>query len=312
MTASDELLIGAIDGHVHACAHMNARSLTAIDAARQARAAGMRAVGLIDNFASSVGIAAMIDRELADPDFTVFGGLVMEPQAGGLSPRAVAAALTTGYIDADGLDWRGGRLGTKAGRPFISFPTHATRHVALTEGRSGPYLDSCLTLPETKALPDPIPEILDLIAQADAVLNTGHLSAPEALRLIEAGRARGITRILTPCSLFPTETVLDIVRAGSMAEFSYFFVSPATQVPLTHVDAEPHTIPGTTLSAMAETLNQLDPAVCVVSSDCGVSILSVPVEGLRQFVSGLEDAGVPRVSLQHMIRGAPSKLFGLA
>lgn len=312
MTASDELLIGAIDGHVHACAHMNARSLTAIDAARQAKAAGMRAIGLIDNFASSVGLAAMIDREMTDPDFTVFGGLVMEPQAGGLNPRAVAAALGTGYVDADGLDWRGGPLGTKAGRQFISFPTHATRHVALTEGRSGPYLENCLALPESGPLPDPIPEILDLIAQADAVLNTGHLSALEALRLIEAGRARGISRILTPCSLFPTETVLEIVRAGSIAEFSYFFVSHATQVPLTHVDAEPHTIPGTTLAAMAETINRLDPAACIVSSDCGVSILPIPVEGLRHFVSGLEDAGVPRVSLENMIRKTPSKLFGIA
>jgi hypothetical protein len=303
----DEILCGAIDGHVHACAHLNARSLTAWQAARQAQAAGMRAIGLMDNFASSVGIAAMIDRELADPGFTVFGGLILEPQAGGLNPRAVAAALATGYPDAAGRDWRGGRPGGR----FISFPTHATRHVAQTEGRQGAYLEACLALPDTGPLPDPIPEILDLIAAANAVLNTGHLSAPETLRLIEAARARGITRIIAPCSLFPAEAAEAIVAAGAVAEFSYFFVSPATQVPLTHVDAEAHLIPATTLAAIAATLARLPPAACVVSGDCGVSVLPAPVKGLAVFLRGLAAAGVAEPDLRVMTRDTPARLFGL-
>lgn len=303
----DEFLIGAIDGHVHACAHLNARSLTALQAARQAQAAGMRALGLMDNFASSVGLAAMIDRELADPNFTVFGGLIMEPQAGGLNPRAVAAALGTGYSDASGLDWRGVRPGAR----FVSFPTHATRHVALGEGRRGAYLEGCLALPASGPLPDPIPEILDLIAGADAVLNTGHLTADETLLLIAEARARGVGRILVPCSLLSTAEVEAIVAAGAVAEFSYFFVSHATQVALTHVDTEAHPIPATTLAAMAATIALLKPSHCILSSDCGVSILPAPVEGLRVFLRGLEAAGLPAAVLQAMVRDTPARLFGL-
>ncbi len=304
----DDILSGAIDGHVHACAHLNARSVTALQAARAAQAAGMRAIGLMDNFANSACIAALIDAELGAPDFTVFGGLIMEPQAGGLNPRAVSAALGAGYPDTAGHDWRGARPGAR----FISFPTHATRHVARIEGRSGVYLEACFALPEHGPLPDPIPEILDLIAAADAVLNTGHLSADETLRLIEAARARGIDRILTPCSLFPTEATEAIIAAGAVAEMSYFFVSHATQVPLTHVDAEAHKIPTTTLSDMALTLLRLDPARCVLSSDCGVSILPVPTEGLRVFLRGLEASGVPAPALRQMVRDTPARLFGLA
>lgn len=304
---SDDLLLGAVDGHVHACAHLNARSLTAIDAARQARAAGFRAIGLMDNFASSVGVAAMIDRDLADPGFTVFGGLILEPQAGGLNPRAVAAALGTGYCDSAGRDWRGHRPGAR----FVSLPTHATRHVARGEGRRGAYLDTCLALPAAGPLPDPIPEILDLIAAAGVMLNTGHLAPDETLRLIEAARARGITRILAPCSLFSTAETEAIVAAGAVAEFSYFFVSHATQVPLTHVDAEAHQIPATTLAAMATTINRLRPEDCVISSDCGVSILPRPVEGLRVFLRGLEAAGVAMAHLRPMVRETPARLFGL-
>ena len=45
-----QLLIGAIDGHVHACPHLNGRSVDVFDAVEQAAAAGMRAIGLMDNF----------------------------------------------------------------------------------------------------------------------------------------------------------------------------------------------------------------------------------------------------------------------
>lgn len=307
MIADAEILVGAIDGHVHACPHLNARSITALDAARQARAAGMRAIGLIDNFASSVGMAALVDQDIADPDFTVFGGLVMEPQAGGLNPRAVAAALGTGYPDAAGRDWRGNRPGAR----FVSFPTHATRHVATLERRSGAYLDACLALPLSGPLPDPIAEILDLIAARDVVLNTGHLGPDETLRLIEAARQRGIGRILVPCSLFETDAVQAMVSAGAIAEFSFFFVSHATQVPLTHVDAEAHTIPATTLARMAATLAHLRPEDCIVSGDCGVSILPPPVEGLRSFALGLEAAGVARAALRQMLCDTPARLFSL-
>jgi len=303
-----DFLAGAVDGHVHACAHLNARSLDAFEAARQAAAAGMRAIGLMDNFASSVGIAALVDRALGRGDVTVFGGLIMEPQAGGVSARAVAAALGTGYRNTAGEDWCGRPV---LGARFISMPTHATRHVALQEGRSGSYLESCLALPETGALPDPIPEILDLVAAAGVVLNTGHLSAPETLRLVEEACRRGVSRILAPCSLFETADVEAIVAAGAMAEFSYFFVSHATQVALTHVDAEAHGIPATTLGAMARTLRALPAERCVLSSDCGVSLLPVPVEGLRVFLLGLEAAGVPRPDLQRMVRETPVALFGL-
>src|SRR5690606_34771087 len=54
-----ELLEGAVDNHVHACPHLNARSVTVFEAARQAAAAGMRALGLMDNFCNSAGYAAL-------------------------------------------------------------------------------------------------------------------------------------------------------------------------------------------------------------------------------------------------------------
>ena len=290
-------LDGAVDGHIHACAHLNARSLTAFEAVRQAAAAGMRAIGLMDNFASSVGVAALCNRELGALGVEVFGGLILEPQAGGLSARAVAAALRCGY----GAPGDGAR--------FVSLPTHATRHVAAQEGRRGAYLDACLSIPERGPLPDPLPEIFDLVAAADAVRETGHLSAPETLRVIEAARGRGVARILVPASLFSAAEAVALADAGAVLEFSYFFVSPATQVPLTHVDAEAHTIPATTLPAIAASIAAAGPARCILSSDCGVGVLPVPVEGLRSFAAGLAACGVAPAALSAMLRDNPARLF---
>ena len=57
--AGMDLLQGAVDCHVHACPHINGRTVTAFDAARQAAAAGMKGVGLMDNFSNSAGYAAL-------------------------------------------------------------------------------------------------------------------------------------------------------------------------------------------------------------------------------------------------------------
>ena len=74
------LLIGAVDGHVHACPHLNGRSVDVFEAVEQAAAAGMRAIGLMDNFCSSVGYAALARRRLGHLGVEVFGGVILEPQ----------------------------------------------------------------------------------------------------------------------------------------------------------------------------------------------------------------------------------------
>ena len=185
----DFKLQGAVDCHVHACPHLNGRSLDVFQAVREAAAAGQRAIGLMDNFANSAGYAALARRALGDLGVEVFGGLIMEPPAGGVTLEAVQTALGYGY-------------GPEDGARFISLPTHHTRNIARGEGRSPAYVEACLEIPARGPLPDPLPAILDLVAAHDVVLNTGHISGPEAVRLVEVARGRGVERILAPASHF--------------------------------------------------------------------------------------------------------------
>ncbi|MFZ4806108.1 MAG: DUF6282 family protein [Hyphomicrobiaceae bacterium] len=296
MRPGSELLVGAIDGHVHACPHLNGRSVTVFEAVRNAAAAGMRAIGLMDNFCNSSGYAALAMRELGHLGVEVFGGLVMEPPAGGVSAEAVRIALGYGY-------------GAGTGARFISLPTHHTRNIARQERRSPVYIDACLEIPERGDLPGDLPEILDLVAAHDAVLNTGHLSGPESIRLVEIARGRGIRRILVPSSYFTPDEVRALAGLGAMTEHSFFFATHATQAGLTHVDAQAHTVPPVSAPRMVELIKAAGPESCIVSSDCGVFLLPPPDEGLREFLLLLESCGVARADLVRMVATNPAALF---
>jgi hypothetical protein len=267
-----------------------------LDAVRQAAAAGMRGIGLIDNFANSSGLAALAMVELGHLGVDVFGGIILEPPAGGISPDAVAIALRYGY-------------GPGQGARFVSLPTHHTRHVARLEGRDAAYVSAAFAVPETGPLPDPLLRILDLIAEHDIVLNTGHVSAPEALRLASEARGRGVARVLVPANGYPPAAVRAVVEAGALAEFSFFFLTHATLVGLTHVDAEAHRAPRIDLEAMVAGMRAATPERVVLSSDCGVSLLPPPVEGLREFLLLLAHAGFTEDELRLMVSDNPARLF---
>lgn len=291
-------LRNAVDGHVHACPHLNARRLDALQAADQAEAAGMTGLGLMDNFSNSAALAALVRRARPDIQLDVFGGLIMEPPAGGVSAQAVQAALHSGY-------------GPGQGARFISLPTHHTAHVARIEGRSPIHIDACLAIPDRGPLPGSLPKILDLIAKAGVVLNTGHLAANEALRVVEDAVAAGIRKILVPANGYEADEVRALVAAGAVVELSFFFVSHATEAGLTHVDAETHTIPRVTAPQMAQLALAAGPDKLVLSSDCGVFLLPPPVEGLRSFVLLLAACGVPDDVLVPAISTTPAQLFGV-
>ena len=292
-----DLLVGAVDGHVHACPHINHRSIDVFEATRMAAAAGMRAIGLMDNFANTSGLAALANRQLGHLGVEVFGGLIMEPPAGGISAEAVRVALKLGY----GAPGDGAR--------FISLPTHHTRHIARLENRSEDHIARCLAIPESGPLPDPLPEILDLVAEADVVLNTGHLSAAEALRMVDAARARGVPRLLVPASHYDAATVAELAGMGAHVEFSFFFASHATQTGLTHVDAARNTVPPVSAPEMVALIRSAPVDKVVLSGDCGVFLLPPPVEGLREFLLLLESCGLTREALRRMTGETPAALF---
>jgi hypothetical protein len=169
MTAGLE---GAIDLHVHCSPDSRPRKTTAPELVRLAQAAGMRGL-LLKNHDTSTAPLAEVMRETV-PGFSVFGGLVLNYPVGGWNPSAVDAAI---------------RMGAKC----VWMPTNCAEQERKHHGRSGTGLSA---LDPAGNLLAEIREILSLIAQANAILATGHLAEAEIRALVQEARSLGVRKIL--------------------------------------------------------------------------------------------------------------------
>lgn len=294
--AGMNLIEGAVDCHVHACPHINGRTATVFDVARQAAAAGMKGIGLIDNFGNSSGLAALAMIELGSLGVDVFGGPVLEPCAGGVSADVVRIALDYGY-------------GPGTGARFVSLPTHHARNVAKLEGRSKAYLEGCLYVPPDKPLQDPLPEIFDLLAKRDVVLNTGHVSGPEAVKLAHEAKKRGVKRVIVPSGYYTPAEIKEIVKTGAYAEFSFFILSHAAEIGLTSIDHEPHQPPRESIAATVERVRAATAERAILSGDSGSYVLPPPVEVLRELIIMMQSGGITDDQIRLMVQRNPARLF---
>lgn len=292
------LLKGAIDCHIHCAPHLSGRSVNVFDAIRQAAAAGMRAIGIMCNFQNTSGLAALVNDELGHLGVEAFGGLIMQPTAGGVTLEAARTAIGYGY-------------GPGTGARFVSLPTHHTRHVAMREGRSPAFLETTFFVPESGKVPDPVPAIMELCAAKDVVFDCGHVSAREAVALTEEAKRRGVARIRTHCARYAPDEIAAITALGAYAEFSFFVLTHATQVGLTHVDDEKHKI------AANSVIQDFTPRIraagdrAILSTDAGVYLLPPPVEAFREYLMLVESEGFSETEIRRMIGENPAKLFNV-
>ena len=85
--SASRALAGAIDIHVHSAPDNTPRSVDAIDAAKLARARGMRAIVLKNHYDPTGGLADIVRKEV--PGIEVFGGIDLNLTVGGMNPAAV-------------------------------------------------------------------------------------------------------------------------------------------------------------------------------------------------------------------------------
>jgi hypothetical protein len=320
---SKELLHGAIDIHVHAGPHIfsSPRRVDPVQAAMTARDAGMRAIVYMDVFEMSNGTAWIVNRVVSD--FKTYGGLIMNTVYGGMNPRAVKTALNYGD-----------------GAKYISFGAHSTYFQAAREGRKvdGRFvplselypkfkteeLDRCIQIP-IDAPPGPeLDEILQLIAaRPEVYLNTGHISVPEALRLIELCGEYGIKRMLVASSVTKIATLDQLkwmASKGAFIEYTLAAYTHTTPIPKTHyyVEREYASIDeGMSeedlggVRTVAEQIAELGAQYCIIATDFGVYTLPEPVEGLREFIACFLDLGISADDIRTMTKTNPERLLGL-
>ena len=320
---SNELLRGAIDIHVHVGPHLfsSPRRQDPIECALEARAAGMRAYGIVDVFEMSNGYTSIVNRHV--DNFKVYGGLALNTVYGGMNPRAVKTALYYGD-----------------GAKYISFGTHSTYYQASKEGRlvDGKFttlaelypkfrkeeLSRAIRIPLDEEPGEELDEILKLIADhPDVYLDTGHISAEEAMRLCDLKDKYGYQKIVISSSVVKVSSMKQLeymVKKGGYLEHSLGAYTAAQMIPLTHyyVEKEYATIdegmdqPVTRgIGVVADQVAAFGAENVLMVTDFGRYALSTPTEGLRQFISMMLDLGVSPEDVRTMVKTNQEKLLGL-
>jgi hypothetical protein len=240
-----------------------------------------------------------------------------------MNPRAVKTALSYGD-----------------GSKYVSFGAHSTYYQASREGRvvDGEFvplselypkfkeeeLDRCIRIPLEEAPGPELDEILRLIAANPHVyLITGHVSAEEAVRLVDLAGDYGIGKVVVSGAVAKISSV-DQLRhmsdKGAFIEYTLAAYTHTTSIPKTHyyVEREYASIdegmregPGGGVKEVAEQIQDLGADSCIIATDFGVYTLPEPVEGLREFIACLLDLGISVDDIGKLVKTNPERLLGL-
>lgn len=321
MELPDELLVGAIDSHVHAgpVLSSNPGHLDPIEAALDARAAGLRSIVYYSVFGEAAGVAWMANRHV--PGIETFGGYLMNSGHGGMNPRAVKTALYT-----------------EGGCRFISFGSHCTyyqasRECTLIDGKLVPLKDAfpkfrdeelsrAVRIPLTDPVPSELDEILSMISEKPEVyLNTGHVSVEEAFRILDLAERYGIRKVLIAHPVRGMMTVEQQKQAAARGAFLegclVDWYAPAIAKTHYYVEKEymdlgcklPHTVNGA--SIWMDVVREVGPEHFVLGTDYGVRGLPTPSQGMRVMITALLDYEFTPEQIRCMTAENPARLIGL-
>ena len=274
-------LKGAIDIHVHQGPDSAPRAIDGDDVARQAKAAGMRAIVLKNHWEDTASLAYMVRKMV--PGVEVFGGITQDIAVGGINIEAVKhmADMKGGY----------GRI--------VWLPTFDAENQVKGKGPEVKVSENGKLLPSVLAL-------LDYIATSKQLtLETGHVSADEALMVIKEAKARGIAHVVATHGMSgPTNLSVaqaqEFGRLGGYVEFVYGgTLEKGSKL---------------TLEKYVEWIKAVGPAHCILSTDLGGARdypRPMPTAGMLEFMQRLNKLGLSVADINLMAKTNPAKALGL-
>ncbi len=261
-------------------------SVTALEAATEAADAGMKAIVLKSHDFPTAHLAHTL-RETV-PGVCTCGGIVLDHQVGGLNPWAVEHAL---------------RLGAK----IVWLPTVASHQDYLNGlGEIFGYPGTgIITIDEKGELLPEVREIVDLVAEHDAVIATGHTTAAEHYALAREFGRRGKV-VVTHATEQMAGPHLTRAQCVELAELGAY-IELTAQLCVAHMGMSPKPV-----KAVAAMIEAIGPEQVVLGTDYGwTEELPHPAQGLRDYVDGLWEAGLSETMLRRMACDNGARLLGL-
>jgi hypothetical protein len=271
--------------------------MDAAEAAQRAADAGMRAIVVKSHHHdTSTDVAALRAHGIDAAGIDVFGGIALNTQVGGLNPHAVNMSLAMG--------------GKVVWFPTIASPKHIEHH------REHPQLKfpslAVDLIPEeeidvfvdggTKLKPE-VHAILKMIAEADAVLASGHMPAQSIIAVFAAAKEHGVRRMIVNHPNFVIEATKDEVKQlaelGALIEHSLCMYD------------EESSFHNWAIDTLVDWIRWVGPERSSLGSDLGQAGNPFPADSFRKICSRLLESGMTEREVRMLVADNPAKLLGV-
>ncbi len=278
---------GAIDCHVHTAPDLVERYETDVALAREAIAADMGGVLVKSHVLPTVGRVDLVNEAVGEE--VLYGGVALNGSVGGLNPDAVETALELGAR----VVWL----------PTAWSHNHASQaRAAGTErfvGQRVPGPEEDIRVAEDGEVTPATREVVDLVAEHDATLGTGHASPDEIEAVVDACADAGV-RCLVNHPFFrvvdlPIDRQVELADRGAVMEYCAYAVESTD---------------GHSVDRVTEAVERVGADNALLATDFGQAE-NPPVQGLAAFAAAVEDAGVDRETVEMLVTATPERVLGL-
>lgn len=192
--------------------------------------------------------------------FNVIGGVCLNSSVGGLNPEVVKVTAALG-----------GKI--------VWFPTISAPNIDITNENTE--------------------EILNIIAQKDLILATGHLKPDEIFQLLDHAKSWNIQKIIInhPLTGVVGASIEEQKEMSKYAFLEHCFVACMEK----HDNLDPQ--------IMADAIKEVGPKRCIMATDFGQSHNPKPAEGIKMFVNSMLEYGIKNPEINKMCVENPSKLL---
>lgn len=280
-----ELLVGAVDLHVHPAPSPFPRNIGIRGVADQAHAAGFRAILVKSHHHSMVTDIAAVSDAIGGLPLPVYSGVALNNYVGGINPYAVELSLQMG--------------GRMVWMPTVSSEQHICVHereehlkfpstsIKLRKTTPIAVLDDAANL-----LPETV-EVLQLVKDADAILSTGHMSPLEITAVLRAANKMGLRRLVVNHPNFVIEAnpaqAREWVDLGAVVEHGLVQYDDRTTFFQWQVDT------------MLSFIDAVGIDNTIIGSDLGQKNNPFPIDSYERVLGQLLDAGVSREDVRKLV-----------
>jgi len=287
-----EAIQGAYDLQVHVAPDLIGRRIDDIDLAKEFLAHGLRGFVLKSHYVQTAERAKVVSK--AVPGIAAFGALTLNHAVGGLNPVAVEIAGRSGckIVWMPTVDAENETAGLPGGEnKKLPFWAEIQRELA-TMGISPPRMT---VLDASGQISASTRTCMELIARHDMILATGHLGRHEIFPLVKAANEMKLKKVVVTHAEFPSQNLsaeeqMELAEMGALIEHCFTTM---------HTGKAPW-------EKVFESIREVGPARCILSTDLGQTINPPVAEGFAMFAQKLLDDGFSVQEVRQMAVANPA------